>query len=128
MKRRGTESVNFATLGTTEAGKKPVKLMVVFSRLELSYQEESRWLWSPPSGARLEAALLIHCGRQACKDVEEYFRQVSQEVAVEGTQIPALTRCLKGLNFILRKVVLKINYSSEKWWFLVLTLPRLHCM
>lgn len=74
MKRRGTESVNFATLGTTEAGKKPVKLMVVFSRLELSYQEESRWLWSPPGGARLEAALLIHCGRQARKDVEEYFR------------------------------------------------------
>lgn len=35
--------------------------------------------------------------------------QVSQEVAVEGTQIPALTRCLKGLNFILRKVALKLT-------------------
>ena len=58
MKRRGTESVNFVTFGTTEAGKKPVKRMVVF-RLELSYQEESRWWQGPPSGVRLEAALFI---------------------------------------------------------------------
>ena len=34
---------------------------------------------------------------------------------MEGTQIPGLTGCLKGLNFILQKVVFKINYSSEEW-------------
>ena len=59
MKRGGTESVNFVTLETTEAGKKPVKLMVVFSRLELSYQEESRWLWNPPDW-RLPYSFIVH--------------------------------------------------------------------
>ena len=79
-KRRGTESVNFVTFGTTEAGKKPVKRMVVFSRLELSYQEESRWWQGPPGGVRVEAALLIHWAQQAHKDVEEYSRQVNSPV------------------------------------------------
>lgn len=59
MKRRGTESVNFVTLETTDTGKKPVKLMVVFSRLELSYQEESRWLWSPPDW-KLPYSFIVH--------------------------------------------------------------------
>lgn len=80
MKRRGSESVDFVTLGTTEAGKKPGKRMVVFSRLELSCQEESRGRQGPASGVRLKAALLIHWAQQARKDVEEYSRQANSPV------------------------------------------------